>query len=380
MSAPRITAITAVPPAPAGARRAPTLPLALREPLPGETLNLELHAEDGLLRPTGRDGAPVALPAEALQSELLASELSPGDVLLVKVLSTFPRLELARLGTLPATGQASGESGGLNALLRELQGSGQGGSQPPTTGAMHPDQTAMLRMAWASPDATALSTSWRVLVMEHLRQLAQSQWPGGPAGAQRQALAGEAAALPNWALLSRWSFPVHAWSGLPLSLRLLPPRPSPHDGPGGGGARRRTRPGTDIWGLRLMGDLPGLGHIDLRATLTIDGASLMILVREDQALHRLREGQSHLSQAVHRAGWRLRLCQLLKDMPDEDEPVPLNGMTHAAPLGQLMHDPGAHPLSVSLHGLPQALFRVAAEVLITLGQLGTGELLSPASR
>lgn len=384
MSAPRITAITAVPPSSAGARRAPTTALALREPQAGETLSLQLQAEDGLLRPTDHDGAPVALPAEALQGELLGNELSPGDVLLVKVLSTTPRLELARLGTLPATRAATADDGALNALLRDAPSSRNGAPSALATGAMHPDQTAMLRMAWASPDAAILSSSWRVLVLEHLRQLAQNPLAAGPAGAQRQAASSDAASLPAWGLLSRWVFPIHAWSGLPLSLRLLPPRGHAHEAPVDP-ASGRPRAEADVWGLRLSGDLPGLGPTDLRATLSVHGVGLMVLVQEAQALQRLRQGQAHLAQAVHRAGWRLRQCQLLKQLPDDQEPAPLPGMPPMPPIGQLLHpqDMHAHPVSLSLHGLPQALFRVAAEVLITLGQLGqlsSEEPINPASR
>lgn len=377
MSAPRITAITAVPPSSAGARRAPSNALALREPQAGETLSLQLQAEDGLLRPTDHDGTPVALPAEVLQGDLLGEALAPGDVLLVKVLSTTPRLALARLGTLPAGRVASADDEPLNALLRDAPFGKSGAPAAPATGAMHPDQTAMLRMAWASPDAAILSSSWRVLVLEHLRQLAQHPLAGTP----RQAVPHDAASLPAWGLLSRWVFPIHAWSGLPLSLRLLPPRGHAHEAPMDP-ASGRPRTEADVWGLRLSGELPGLGPTDLRATLSVHGVNLMVLVQEAPALQRLRQGQAHLAEAVHRAGWRLRRCQLLMQLPEDQEPAPLPGMPPMPPIGQLLppQDLHAHPLSLSLHGLPQALFRVAAEVLIALGQLGLEEPVSPASR
>lgn len=412
MSPPRITAIQAVPPTLSGARRPPasasTQPPALQPPTaPGAADPANGFVSGSMPAPAGAPllawapddgvGAPLptladlpespetpdaalskALGSASVSGEAAAADLVPGDMLLFKVLSTSPRLALQRLGALPLAPRHDGT---------------EGAPQRPAhaTGAMQPDQTAMLRMAWAAPDAGTLANSWRVLVLEHLRQLGQGQ---GHAPTD----------ILHAGLLSRWAFPIHAWSGLPLSLRLLPPKspPNPARRPQAWDAPHGETDAAEFWGLRLSGELPGLGPTDLRTTLSLNGATLMILVQEDAALQRLREGQAHLVQAVHRAGWRLRLCQLLKQLPGEQEPAPLPGMPEAPPLGQLLQGqlpPGAswpglahgHAASPSLHSLPQALFRVAAEVLIALGQLGSrgsggsgasvaGEPLSPVSR
>lgn len=399
MSPPRITAIQAVPPTPpgaSGARRGPapaaTQPPAL--PAPG-ALSAPAPADAPLQAwaPEEGDGSPWPPLSDAALSKAVASAavtgeaaagLAPGDMLLFKVLSTSPRLALQRLGALP---------------LAWRRDAADGAPQRPAhaTGAMQPDQTAMLRMAWAAPDAGTLASSWRVLVLEHLRHLGAGHAASGHGASAPSAATGD---LLHAGLLSRWAFPVHAWAGLPLSLRLLAPRSHPHHGrlPQASPTPHNDADVAEFWGLRLSGELPGLGATDLRTTLSLNGVTLMILVQEDAALQRLRQGQAHLVQAVHRAGWRLRLCQLLKQLPDEHEhePAPLPGMPVAPPVGQLLQGQLAHgPLSpvplhgqaasLSLQGLPQALFRVAAEVLIVLGQLGSGELgadgpLSPASR
>src|SRR6218665_2485177 len=78
----------------------------------------------------------------------MARSLTPGDVLLVRVLATSPRLELALFET-PA--RADGAPTG-------------------TPKAMQPDQLAQRQMSWRPPDAGALAQSWRSLVLGQIGQ------------------------------------------------------------------------------------------------------------------------------------------------------------------------------------------------------------------
>lgn len=297
----------------------------------------------------------VSLAPGAVSSELLADELNPGDVLLVKVLSTTPRLSLERLG------QASQASAPMPPAL------GRSPSSNGTSAAMTPDQTAMLRMAWAPPDAASLATSWRVLVLENLRQMASHQMhePGSqpwPTTTGNDVASNQSCASPAmWGPIERWLFHVQAWAGLPMSLHLLSPRHGHRQGKG-----RKRCPG---WGLRVSGFLPGLGRIELQAQLSSEGACLLILADDERTWQRLQEASHAMSRAVTRAGWRLRTCQILREPPLEDA-TPDTGNDAQGSLTVLPAPNTA--ASTNATALPQALFRVTAEVLITLGAMGSG--------
>lgn len=358
MSASRISAVSALLPAP---------PITARTPaVPGSRPSLVASGNErtgamglGQVFAMEHEDMVVSLAPGAVSGELLPDELNPGDVLLVKVLSTTPRLSLERLG------QATQASAPTPSTL-----SGKAGATPQSaSAAMTPDQTAMLRMAWAPADAASLATSWRVLVLEHLRQMATGArheglgmgWPG--AAANDQALAQPCASPAMWAPLERWLFPIQAWGGLPMSLHLLSPRHSPRTGK----ARKRC-PG---WGVRVAGVLPGLGRIELQVQLSSEGATLMILADDERARRHLQDTVSAMSKAVTRAGWRLRACQIHQEPPVEDTDTASANENQ----GALALSPAA---GSNASALPQALFRVTAEVLITLGALGTS--FSPRSR
>lgn len=350
MSPSRVSAVHALLPAPSISPRTPAAQGA-RPSLLGDVAERSAGREVGQVFVMEHEDMVVSLAPGAVGSDLLADDLNPGDVLLVKVLSTTPRLSLERLG------QATQASAPTSPSL------GRNPSSNGTSAAMTPDQTAMLRMAWAPPDAASLATSWRVLVLEHLRQMAtgNSHEPGGlawPAPPGTEQASTQTCATPAmWAPLERWLFQVQAWAGLPMSLHLLSPRHSPRQGKG-----RKRCPG---WGLRVSGFLPGLGRIELQAQLSSEGACLLILADDERTWQRLQDASHAMSRAVTRAGWRLRTCQILREPPVEDATPDAASETQ----GSLTVLPAT---STNATALPQALFRVTAEVLITLGAMGTG--------
>lgn len=344
MSAPRIPAIGPVLPGrPAGAparEAASTMP---RPPAQGETLRLTLNAEDGTWSATGQEGQPVRLAAILLGQDGLAdglSSLSPGDVLMVKVLATSPRLELARLSTAPD---------GLLAEPRHASSTFLGAGGPPP--AMRPDQAAISRMSWAPPDAEALAMHWQVSVLAMIRKAlgGRATDTGWPALPQALTQASAHTALPP---LERWLFPAHAWAGLPLALHLLPPD---RDKP----SRRRTprRPG---WGLRVAGMLPGIGQVEVQTQMVGDGIELTILAEDDAVLRLLREASALIGDAVTRAGQRLLACRWMTQLPAEDAEA---GLAFAP---SVIESPTLAPLASP----PGGLFRASAEVLVTLGSVG----------
>lgn len=338
MSAPRIPAIGQLMPGrPVGATAREAAHISQRAPSPGETLRLTRDAGNGTWSATGQEGQAVRLAASLLDHEGLLADLSPGDVLMVKVLSTTPRLELARLA--PATTGLMRDEATTASFL------GTGGPPP----AMRPDQAAISRVSWAAPDADTLAMHWQVSVLAMVRKAIGD--PGLDAGRT----------LPHLALppLERWLFPVHAWAGLPLALHLQPP---PRERAG----RNRPEPRRG-WGLRLAGLLPGLGQVEVQVQALDDGIELVIVAEDDAVLRLLREASRQLSEAVVRAGERLVRCHWLSQLPAEDAAPDL--LPELA-LRQLQSLP------------PAALFRVSAEVMVTLGSLGAaqGRRINPASR
>lgn len=353
MTGSHIPALSALRPVLLPTSRAPSQQ-GTRVPMLGEFLKLTLDEQEGTLSATSRAGTLVKLPPGTLEGEL-----SPGDVLMVKVLATTPQLELARVG---------------RAVPMSADSADARTTSPEQAPAMRPDQTAMLRMAWAPPDAATLASNWRVLVLAHLRHIATaraplltSDWtvphallPAMESGQSSDRLA------THWSPIERWLFPVHAWAGLPLTLQLLPPRSGPREG------RARRRP--QGWGLRVHGLLPGLGQIEIHAQLSTEGASLLIVADDEQTLQRLRETRDAITRAVNRAGWRLRACQMLRSLPPENNPSERD--SSAIEGSQI--DESAHTTTSS--SLPQGLFRVTTEVLLTLGALGIKGRISPAFR
>lgn len=334
MSAPRIPAIGPVLPGrPAGAtaREDGTPP---RLPAQGETLRLTLNAADGTWSATSQEGQPVRLAATLLEHEGLGADLSPGDVLMVKVLATSPRIELARLGPAPAS--VSAQATHSTAFL------GTGGPPP----AMRPDQVAISRMNWAPPDAEALAVHWQVSVLALIRKAlggrpTDSGWPALTQAASQ-------VGLPP---MERWLFPAHAWAGLPLALHLLPPgRPR---------AFRTRAPRRSGWGLRVAGLLPGIGRVEVQTQMAGDCVELTILAEDDAVLRLLRDASALIGDAVTRSGQRLLGCHWMTQLPAEEAEgsSALTTATEASPPPLQAWPPGG-------------LFRTGAEVLVALGTVG----------
>ena len=107
-------------------------------PSAGETLQLtfsEALGEDLLTAMS--DGRPLRLAG--LGS--LGQKLSEGDVLLVRVLSESPQLELEVFGTLPRTAASVATAAGWQS----------------EQAAMRVDQLVMRQIAWQAPDPAALA-------------------------------------------------------------------------------------------------------------------------------------------------------------------------------------------------------------------------------
>lgn len=317
-----------------------------RPPSVGELLSLSRDTSDGRVQATGPEGQAVTLwsdeaAAEALASESLGADLQPGDVLMVRVLATSPQLTLARVGPAWTT------SGSVPLLRPDWP---EPSPHRFWVAAMQPDQAAIMRMAWAAPDAPTLAAHWQIAVMAHLNQFGHEALAPLPA-----------------ASLERWLLPIFAWSGLPMTLSLLPPRRRPAD------ARRRAR--LLDYGVRLNGMLPGLGLVEVQVRLLADGAVLIIIAPDEPTLHTLHQAQPQVTRAVHRAGLRLLRCHWLVRAPGAPSPMfgPDDASAHAPPLA----------LPIANEVVPNPVFRVAAEVVVALGALaprGGSPVLSPASR
>src|SRR5690606_28854191 len=107
-------------------------------PAAGDTLRLTLGQSvlDEILATTP-DGQPLRLSGLGA----VARSLAPGDVLLVRMLSTGARLELALFDTPPRSAASPGGT-------------------PPS---MHPDQLAQRQLSWQPPEAAALARLWRAM-------------------------------------------------------------------------------------------------------------------------------------------------------------------------------------------------------------------------
>ena len=301
------------------------LPGQLRQALEGQTLKLTLDAQTGLPLLSTQEGQPLPIRPPSGHASLM-----PGDVVTVRVIATQPTLELAVVDRSPGrtpSGQPHFE-------------------WSPSTG--QPDQAALLRLAWAAPDAPMVGASWRIMVLARL-----------------------GAALPPQveALLhtDRWHFATYAWCGLPVQLQLIPPE----DSAARREARRRkalARVAGEPWGLCIDCMLPLLGRVEIRLQLSPQGAMVFVHVEDEHIARRLQEGKASqlIMQAVARAGLRLQGCRIETQAPlygdagPAARPDPLEARECARLLSQ------APAMS-----LPAPLFQAGAEVLLAL------ETLSP---
>lgn len=319
MAVDRIATITRGLPANArGSGVRPGLPAA------GETLRLayaETHGDD-LLVATG-DGRTLRLTGLAV----LGQELAEGDVLLARVLSNAPTLELELLGGVTPQSAPAGFS-----HVAAEQAS------------MRLDQAALRQISWAPPDAAALASSWRALVHGQWRGESLQASAALP-GAYQPRLPGpmrdaDPAAGPG-AAAERWTFPVYAWGGLQMMLRLVAADPDDERAP-----RRQPRK----LALRLELKLPGLGRVALQVQWVAGGIQLSLAAEEAAALEVLRDLLPEMAAALARGGLRLLRASLDLGLSRLD--------AVAVPEAWLPQGPAA--------AVPPGLFRAAAEVAVLL--------------
>jgi len=290
----------------------------------GDTLQLayaDTLGEDLLV--IGRDGRRLRLSGLGA----LGGELSEGDMLLVRVLRNAPSIELELLGSVTRSGR-DGEP-----VLREAE-----------QAAMRLDQAVMRQIAWRAPDAAVLANTWRALVSGQWReQLAQQanaeagysfSFQGTPAsnGEQRMSSASE-----------RWAFPVYAWGGLPILLRVVHADPDERRDPGKHQMRSLA--------VRIEFELPGLGRILLQVQWLVGGVQLSLFASEATALAHIRNALPSISTAFSVAGLRMLKCRLNLGMPDFNAGVVGSSVPqHQGPA----------------ESVAPALFRAAAEVVVLL--------------
>jgi hypothetical protein len=334
MAVDRITGIAAPRPLPPGAEGA-----GQRATAAGEIMHLRFAQMQGddLLAATD-DGRSLRLAGLAG----LGQGLAQGDVLLVRVLAAAPHLDLEFLGTLARSGSAQLPP-----------------PAPAEPASMRTDQAALRQLCWREPNAAALAAAWRVLVYGRWRD---GGLPGGADG--YPALVPGALRGDQWpSAIDRWTFPVYAWGGLPMMLRLV----RGEGGEGGeagehGAAPHRHSPPL---ALCIELDLPGVGRLLLLLQCVTGGLQLTLRVHCQAALQAVRGMLPELAAALARADLQLIRCRLIHGThielvaPDGDD---------------LPNGPGV--------AVAASLFRAAAEAVVVLaaGAASAAAAVSPASR
>ncbi|KAF7599980.1 MAG: hypothetical protein CGU28_08790 [Candidatus Dactylopiibacterium carminicum] len=289
----------------------------------GETLRLayaETLGED-LLVTTG-DGRPMRL----IGMGRLGQGLAEGDILLMKVLSVYPELELELQSDIVR------RPGARAAIPFQTE-----------QAAMRVDQAVLRQFAWRAPDGAALALSWRALV--------QGRWQQAmfQPSADIAAYQGQAPAVPMPGLeeepfdSGRWTFPIYALGGVPMLLRLV------HSDPDGNG-RDTPRRSMRSLALRIELTLGQLGRIVLQVQWLAGGIQLSLATERKDALAPLSDALPDITTALARAGLRLMRCSMSHGLPGFE--------TDSALAARLPQGPAA--------ALPPSLFRAAAEVVVQL--------------
>ncbi|MTD32930.1 hypothetical protein [Paludibacterium denitrificans] len=287
----------------------------------GQTLTLTVLAmDDGTLSARTETGASLSLSANW-------PDLSPSDVLTLRVQATLPALQLALLNIRAAEPSVESPSGAL--LPR--------GPEPEALQALH----------WARPEPMSLAQNWRLLLLGQLiggaRQREQSEHRRFSSGL----LSAEAGmSLGRWLAEGAkplqppvgepWWFPLLARKGLPI-------RP---------GLGRFSEPATsdgleEETALLLEVELQGLGWLLLCLRPTPGALVILTLVAETEtALQQVRQriaGMTYAGRPV-----QLRLLQ-----------GPVRGRRLAEPV------PAWQQVA---HNLSPDLFAVAAQALLRLAE------------
>lgn len=295
-------------------------------PAQGDTVQLKLDKTEGDdLLVTADDGVPLRLAGLAR----LAGELVPGDMLLMRVLSTTPRLTLSLIDTLGRPPAANNTAGG-------------GAGFAPEASSMRTDQLALRQIAWPQPAPENLATAWRTQVLASFEQKAPPPAAGLPlsllAAAEYQAKSpNDTAGTPS--TTDRWLFPAFGWDGSPVQLRLIDADPEQPRTP------RRQR----AVALRLEFDLPGFGRASAQIRLTGVEVDLELAV-DDNAVQLVRDSLPAVAVALSRINLRIHGCRVLRS----------NGNDYVAPSWS--------PSDVVLirQALTPTLFRAGAEIMLAL--------------
>jgi len=288
----------------------------------------------GMLHGVTARGMPVSIDGLTRGGEGLAR----GDVLMVQVQATEPRLELSLFDVIARPAAARPPAlGPVPAPPQEF-----------SLSAMRPDQLVLRQLSWRLPEPAALAMQWRLLVLAAVAQPASAPHGAGvstgplaeppAAGSPRDGMSSS----PFLPAPDRWLYPAYAWGGLHAMLRVLEPdgdAPSP-----------RRRPARAL-ALRLEVDVPGIGRLAVLVQLLNDGVDLLMFVEDAAALPLVREVLPVLSSAFSLAGLTLARCRLLHGEP-------------AAARSPVLMNP-ATPMPAAAR-LSPVLFRAAAEVVVVL--------------
>lgn len=294
-------------------------PPALVPMLPSAPL-LRLRVQstfDGGLLARSTDGLPFQIPASALAGQAWA----PGQLLLVRVVSTSPQLELAVLG--PAEEGAPGQSGP--------------GREPAAT---QPDQAGLRRLLSPPLDVPALAAQWRAMVLLRLQQSVSAPVNAVLAQGGVAALGAEPQAAT---LQPTLVFHTLLWPGVALSFwpAQQRPRDARHGRPASAAARS----------MGLLLTLPDLGEVCIDVAMQGSAVALSLTTHNAAAVPLLRSRTSLIATSLARARFRLMQCQVACT----SSPRPMAALPATA----------QHLASFDTT-LPPGLFRAAAEVLNAL--------------
>lgn len=266
----------------------------------------------------------------------------PGDVLLLRVLATAPRLELEFLGT----------SGGVRTSALS-----PAALAPAELAAMRLDQTVANRISALLPEAGTLASTWFLRVRDAGRP------PGGghaplllpsPPGAVH-----ESPAAPVQGAIERWAVPVFAWGSLPARLRFV--RVADEDEEPDAGRRA-----VHSLALRIELVLPVIGALVVQVQTREGLVRLALLAEREDVLPLLNELRPAVADTLAAAGMTLAGTTVAQ--------APLPAAPRALTAAQ------AQQLASVAAALAMGPFRALAEVVVVLLDAALAADLSPASR
>jgi hypothetical protein len=302
MALQRINAIVPVPLLRALSDAAP-FPL----PAAGETLQVALDRVAGdELFGTLAEGAPLRL----LGMSAIAAGLQRGDELLLRVVSTTPRLELQLIEARSKTREDGAPRAGMGDDLAALR----------------PDPAALRTLVRRPLDAVAISQAWQAHVST----------PDAPPGAAADDVAAATSSMPTLAAVPwRWLVPMDAL-GASGVLRLVE---------GVEDDRTRLRPRRGL-GLRLEFTLVAIGAVVLQVQPAAGGLVLTVGVDGEPAWHVVRQVLPEVEAALTTLGMRVASRRLERT------------------LAAARRAPTAAPAAGKLP--PSVIFRAAAEAALAL--------------